>query len=31
MDFMRIGGPLVIVLFAIAMALVPRYWPLVAR
>jgi di/tricarboxylate transporter len=31
MDFVRVGGPLVIVLFAIAMALVPRYWPLVGR
>jgi di/tricarboxylate transporter len=28
MDFVRVGGPLVIVLFAISMALVPRYWPL---
>jgi di/tricarboxylate transporter len=28
MDFLRVGGPLVIVLFAIAMVLVPRYWPL---
>jgi di/tricarboxylate transporter len=28
MDFVRVGGPLVAVLFAIAMALVPRYWPL---
>jgi di/tricarboxylate transporter len=28
-DFLRIGGPLVIVIFIIAMVLVPRYWPLV--
>jgi di/tricarboxylate transporter len=28
MDFVRVGGPLVIVLFAIAMWLVPKYWPL---
>jgi di/tricarboxylate transporter len=28
MDFVRVGGPLVVVLFAIAMFLVPRYWPL---
>ncbi len=29
MDFVRVGGPLVLVLFAIVMVLVPRYWPLV--
>lgn len=29
MDFLRVGGPLVVVLFAIAMVLIPRYWPLV--
>ena len=28
MDFVRVGGPLVIVLFAIAMLLVPHFWPL---
>jgi di/tricarboxylate transporter len=28
-DFLRIGGPLVIVIFIITMMLVPRYWPLV--
>lgn len=28
-DFIRVGGPLVLVLFAIAMILIPRYWPLV--
>jgi di/tricarboxylate transporter len=28
MDFVRVGGPLVIVLFVIAMALVPHFWPL---
>lgn len=27
-DFIRVGGPLVVVLFAIAMYLVPRIWPL---
>jgi di/tricarboxylate transporter len=27
-DFLRIGGPLVIAIFIIAMFLVPRYWPL---
>lgn len=30
MDFVRVGGPLVVVLFAIAMFLIPKYWPLVA-
>ncbi|HRE83511.1 MAG TPA: SLC13 family permease [Opitutaceae bacterium] len=29
-DFIRVGAPLVLVLFAIAMYLVPIYWPLVA-
>ena len=28
MDFVRVGGPLVVVLFAIAMWLVPHFWPL---
>jgi di/tricarboxylate transporter len=28
MDFFRVGAPLVIVLFAIAVWLVPRFWPL---
>jgi di/tricarboxylate transporter len=28
MDFVRVGAPLVIVLFAIAMLLVPHFWPL---
>ena len=28
-DFVRVGGPLVIVLAALALWLVPRYWPLV--
>ena len=28
-DFLRVGAPLVIVIFAITMTLVPRYWPLV--
>jgi len=27
-DFLRVGAPLVILLFALAMWLVPRYWPL---
>jgi di/tricarboxylate transporter len=27
-DFLRVGGPLVLVLFAIAMVLVPKVWPL---
>lgn len=27
-DFFRVGGPLVILLFALAMWLVPRFWPL---
>jgi di/tricarboxylate transporter len=27
-DFLRVGLPLVILLFALAMWLVPRYWPL---
>ena len=27
-DFVRVGGPLAFVLFAIAMYLVPRIWPL---
>jgi di/tricarboxylate transporter len=31
MDFVRVGGPLVVVLFAIAMYLVPRVWPLAVR
>jgi di/tricarboxylate transporter len=31
MDFVRVGGPVVIVLFAIAMWLVPHFWPLTAR
>ncbi len=29
-DFVRIGGPLVLVIFVITLLLVPRYWPLVA-
>jgi di/tricarboxylate transporter len=29
-DFVRIGGPLVLVIFVITLFLVPRYWPLVA-
>jgi di/tricarboxylate transporter len=28
MDFVRVGGPLVLVVFAIAMLLVPKFWPL---
>jgi di/tricarboxylate transporter len=28
-DFLRVGGPLVVVIFVIALYLVPRYWPLV--
>lgn len=28
MDFVRVGAPLVVVLFAIAMVLVPRVWPI---
>jgi di/tricarboxylate transporter len=27
-DFLRIGGPLVLVIFIITLVLVPRYWPL---
>jgi len=30
MDFVRVGGPLVVVLFALALYLVPLFWPLVA-
>jgi di/tricarboxylate transporter len=28
MDFVRVGGPLTLVIFVLAMVLVPRYWPL---
>ena len=27
-DFVRVGGPLVLVIFIIALILVPRFWPL---
>jgi di/tricarboxylate transporter len=27
-DFFRVGGPMVILIFVIAMWLVPKYWPL---
>ena len=30
MDFVRVGAPLTVVIFLIAMALVPKYWPLTA-
>ena len=30
-DFVRVGGPLVVVLFAVAMFLVPQVWPLQPR
>jgi di/tricarboxylate transporter len=30
MDFLRVGGPLVLVLFVIALLVIPHYWPLVA-
>ncbi|MEO5961279.1 MAG: SLC13 family permease, partial [Opitutaceae bacterium] len=28
MDFVRVGGPLTLIIFAIAMLIVPRFWPL---
>ena len=28
MDFVRVGGPLTVLLFIVAMVLVPRVWPL---
>lgn len=30
-DFLRVGTPLVVMLFALAMWLVPRYWPLIIK
>jgi di/tricarboxylate transporter len=30
MDFVRVGGPLTVLLFILAMILVPKVWPLTA-